>query len=282
MSTLYKRGRAASKTRRSRIRGARKQHRPRSGSRPSPPRAVTAAYQHPDGLAVTLLPLAKSVARQMLERLPRHANLDDLESAGVLGLLKAVRNFDARRHVKIEAYARHRIRGAILDSLRQMDSVSRDVRQKSRNVEKVYRRLQGALGRPVGDDEMASAFGANLTEWYAAVRNLNGVDLGWMRPNRIPEAKGSPEREPVANAQDSPFELCYRAEQRALLDQASAFLPEKQRTVIELYYERELTMKEAGHEMGIKESRVSQIHRDAITRLKANLQRLMQPSYITG
>ncbi|MGH9360215.1 MAG: sigma-70 family RNA polymerase sigma factor [Terriglobia bacterium] len=255
----------------------------RSGVRSPSARAAAQGYQKPDSLAVSLLPLVRRVACQMLERLPRHADLDDLEAAGIVGLLNAVRKFDARRHVKIETYARHRIRGAILDSLRQMDSVSRDVRQKSRNAEKVYHHLQSAFGRPVGDDEMASALGVDLTEWYQMVQELNGVDVAWMRPNRIPETKAAGEASSWVSEHDNPFELCYRSEQRALLHRASAFLPEKERMVITLYYERDLTMKEAGHKMGVKESRVSQIHRSAITRLKANIQRLthQRPSNLT-
>src|SRR5437870_966047 len=112
--------------------------------------------QLPDQLMVRLLPLVKRMALQMRERLPAHVDLDDLVGAGVLGLIDAVRKFDARKHVKLESYARHRIRGAILDGLRSLDGASRDMRRKAKGAEKVYRVLERKLGRPVGDDEMAA------------------------------------------------------------------------------------------------------------------------------
>lgn len=249
----------------------------RAGLRPAAARAATQRHQEPDKLAVKLLPLVRSVAYQILDHLPHHAEMDDLEGAGVIGLLHAVRKFDARRHVKIETYARHRIRGAILDSLRKMDPVSRDVRQKSKYAEKTYQRLQAEFGRSVSDEEMAQALGLSLTEWHRAVRTLRGADMAWMRPNQIPEAKATDEAMLPADGRDTPFELCYRAERLAILDRAAAFLPQRERTVLTLYYERELTMKEAGHHMGVEESRVSQIHRAAITHLRDNIQKITQP-----
>lgn len=253
-----------------------------SHGRPGARRAVESAafrkYQEPDRLALKLLPLVKSVAYQILDHLPHHAEVDDLQAAGVIGLLHAVRKFDARRRVKIETYARHRIRGAILDSLRKMDSVSRDVRQKSKHAEKTHQRLQAVLGRAVSDEEMARALGISLREWYRTVRALSGADISWMRPNRIPEANDTDEAKVPASERDNPFELCYRAERRAILDRAAAFLPKRERVVLALYYECELTMKEAGHQMGVEESRVSQIHRAAIMHLRNNVEKIIQPA----
>ncbi|MGH9354919.1 MAG: sigma-70 family RNA polymerase sigma factor [Terriglobia bacterium] len=253
-----------------------------SRGRPGQRRAVAPApvgeVQERDRLAVKLLPLVKSVARQILDHLPHHAEADDLEAAGVIGLLYAVRKFDARRQVKIETYARHRIRGAILDSLRKIDPVSRDVRQKSKHAEKTYQRLQTALGRAVGDEEMALALGISLREWHRTVRTLNGADISWMRPNRIPEANSTDEAELPASERDNPFELCYGAERRAILNRASAFLPERERVVIALYYGGELTMKEAGLQIGVEECRVSQIHRAAITHLRDSIGRIIPPA----
>jgi len=248
-----------------------------TNSRVTAARPAAQSNQEPDRLAVKLLPLVKSVAYQMLDHLPQHADLDDLAGAGVIGLLCAVRKFDSRRRVKIETYARHRIRGAILDSLRKMDFVSRDVRRKCKDAEKTYMRLQAALGRSVSDEEMAHALGVSLKKWYRTVRVLKVADMAWMRPNLIPEANLYEEKA-APGERDNPFDLCYRAEQRAILHLATASLPARERTVLALRYGRDMTMKEAGERMGVKESRVSQIHKAAITHLRDNVTKLLRPA----
>jgi len=249
--------------------------------RPASARAAAQSYPELHDLAVKLLPLVKSVAYQILDHLPPHVEVCDLAGAGVIGLLHAMRNFDARKHVKIETYARHRIRGAILDSLRNMDPVSRDVRRKSKNAEKIYERLQTALGRSVSDEEMARALGISLKKWYRLVRELTSVDIAWMRPNRIPEPNAMNEARLAADSRDNPFELCYRAEQLKILGRAAASLPKRERTVLALYYECDLTMKQTGKQIGVEESRVSQIHRAAITRLRDNVKGMLKPAHDT-
>ncbi len=241
--------------------------------------AAAQSYPERDELAVKLLPLVKRLAFEMRERLPQHVEVDDLAGAGALGLLDAVRKFDARKHVKIETYARHRIRGAILDSLREMDTASRDMRRKNKYAEKVYQRLQGELGRAVTDQEMAEALGITLRKWYRTVNELNSMGVEWMRPNQIPETNVVDEKNLPAQGHDSnPYELCYRNEQRDILARAAATLPEKERTVLTLYYEGELTMKQIGERMGVDESRISQIHSCAMSRLRNKVKRIVHPA----
>jgi len=227
---------------------------------------------------VKLLPLVKRVAFEMRERLPQHVEIADLAGAGVLGLLHAVRKFDARKHVKIETYARHRIRGAILDSLREMDTASRDMRRKNKNAEKVYQRLQSELGRAVTDDEMAQALGISLKKWYRTMQELNSMGVEWMRPAQLPEANIVDEKNLPADGRENPFDLCYRNEQREIMGRAAAALPERERMVIALYYEREMTMKQISEKMGIDESRVSQIHSAALARLRNKVKRILHPA----
>lgn len=222
-----------------------------------------------------LLPLVRRVAYELRERLPQHVDLDDLAGAGVLGLLEAVRRFDVRRHAKIETYARYRIRGAILDSLREMDPASRDLRRKSKAAETVYRALQSKLGRPVEDDELASAMGMSLQGWYRSVREINSLGLDWMRPHQFPEPARAEEPSAPAESGDRAFEICYRREQKEILAKASSMLPEREREVITLYYHREKTMSEIGRLMRIDESRVSQIHSAAVARLRVKVRRLL-------
>ncbi len=233
-------------------------------------------------LLVKLLPLVRHVALQMREHLPTHVDLDDLIGAGVLGLLDAVRKFDASKHVKIETYARHRIRGAILDGLRGLDTASRDMRKKNKKAEKVYRELQAKLGRPVDDEEMAQALGVSLKKWYRAIQELHPLGVDWLRPRQSVEGKQRDEETLVADDHENPFDLCYRREQRDILNRALVRLTERERLIILLYYNQELTMKKIGAKLGIDESRVSQIHSAALRRLqshvKAILRRPQQPS----
>ncbi len=246
--------------------------------RPASAHSAAQSYPERDELAVKLLPLVRRVAFEMREHLPQHVELEELAGAGVLGLLHAVRKFDARKHVKIETYARHRIRGAILDGLREMDTASRDMRRKNKTAEKVYQRLQAELGRSVSDDEMAHALGVSLKKWYRTVQELNSTGTEWMRPTQIPEVNIVDEKNLPADDHENPFDLCYRGEQREIMARAAAALPERERRVIALYYEREMTMKQTGEEMGIDESRVSQIHSAALTHLRNKVKRILQPA----
>ncbi len=267
------RKRAASK-----VNGADRAH--RDGLRPAPPRSHAAAqpFCERDALAVKLLGLVRRVALEMRERMPQHVDLEDLSGAGTLGLLDAVRKFDARKHVKIETYARHRIRGAILDSLREMDTASRDMRRKNRTAEKTYRELQSRLGRAVTDEEMAQALGVSLKRWHRSLQELNSMGVDWMRPNQIPATTTVDESNLPDDGRSNPFDLCYRSEQREILGRAAAMLGERERTVLSLYYEHEMTMKQIGVRMGIDESRVSQIHSAALAHMRSKVRRIMQPA----
>jgi RNA polymerase sigma factor FliA len=234
-----------------------------------------------DVAVVKLLSLVKRVAFEMREHLPAHVEVDDLAGAGVLGLLDAVRRFDARKHVKIETYARHRIRGAILDSLRSLDTASRDMRRKNKAAERVYHELQARAGRPVRDDEMAQALGISLKKWYSAVQELQTMGIDWLRPTQIPDTPVADVTELPADNQRNQLDVCYRREQRDLLARALTRLSERERTVVTLYYEQEMTMKEIGEQLGIDESRVSQLHSAAIGHLRQRVQAMLrgpQPS----
>lgn len=247
-------------------------------ARPHSLRAAAQTLPGRDELAVKLLPLVRRVAFEMRERLPQHVEVDDLAGAGVLGLLDAVRKFDARKHVKIETYARHRIRGAILDSLRDMDTASRDMRRKNKNAEKVFQSLQASLGRSVTDEEMAAALGVSLRKWFKTVHELNSMGLDWMRPNHIPENTSIDEANLPATDGENPFDLCYRNEQRDLVAKAASTLPDRERSVISLYYAQDMTMKQIGDMLGIDESRVSQIHSVALAHLRSRVRKMLRPA----
>ncbi len=222
-----------------------------------------------DRRMVALVPLVRRVALKIRRQLPPQVELDDLVGAGVLGLVDAVRKFDESKQVRIETYAQHRIRGAILDSLRTLDHASRDMRRKGRRVEKIHHELEAKLRRPARNADVARALGVSLEAWYRTAQDLHasGVDC-------LQHAAGTDLRQPLEEAQlpdrqESAFDQCYRREQREILNRAMASLPERERRVISFYYHRALTLKQIGSRLGVDESRVSQIHSAALLRLRA-------------
>jgi len=229
-----------------------------------------------EGLVVRLLPLVRSLALRMHRTLPAHIEVDDLIGAGSLGLLDAVRRFDAGKQVRIESYARHRIRGAILDSLRTLDSASRDMRRKTRKVEKAYRDVEARHGEPATDVDVASELGVTLDEWYRTIRDLRAVGLDGLHPTVTMAARPAGEENLVAGNQLDPFDRCYRLEQREILKRAVSSLPRRERLIISLYYERPRTMKQIAARLGVDQSRVSQLHSAALLRLRKRVSNLLR------
>ena len=222
------------------------------------------------------LPQVRYIARRIHERLPRHVPLEDLIHAGVIGLMDALNKYDRAKHVQFASYAKFRIRGAILDSLRELDWSPRELRRKARRIDEVYSRLSFELGRTPGEPELASALGMELRELQLLLGELDGLEVGSLHIESSRDGKEEDLSEYLPNApEDTPFFLCVHSEMKQLLTQVVAELPEKERQVLALYYYEELTMKEVGSVMGIGESRVSQIHTMAMIRLRARLQELM-------
>jgi RNA polymerase sigma factor for flagellar operon FliA len=232
-------------------------------------------------MLIEMLPLVRRVALKIREHLPAHVEVDELSANGVLGLVDAVAKFDASKRVKLESYARHRIRGAILDGLRAADPVTRDTRQKNKRIQKLYRELEVNLGRPVQDEEMAAASRMNLAQWHRALTDIQsvGIDGGSRAFSAAPTTTlQSTDPELLIDGRDNPFDLCYRREQREILGRALSILPERERRVLCLYSEAELTMKQIALLMHVDESRVSQLHSAALIRLKARVDSLLHPT----
>jgi RNA polymerase sigma factor FliA len=223
-----------------------------------------------------LLPLVKRMALKMRRSLPAHVELDDLVGAGMLGLLDAAQKFDEKKHVKMESYARHRIRGAILDGLRTLDTASRDLRKKNKKMERAIRDLQSKLGRPAEDEEMAHALGVSLRELHHSVQELQGGGVDWLRPMQSMNFRQANEENLVAHDQESQYDFCYRRERRDLANRALACLPERERKIVILYHAREMTMKQIGAKLRIDESRVSQLHSAAVARLRLNVKAILE------
>ena len=229
-----------------------------------------------DRLLLEQLPQVRYIAHRIHERLPRHVPFEDLVNAGVVGLIDALHKYDRGKHVQFSSYAKFRIRGAILDSLREMDWGPRELRRKSREIEDVHSRLATRLGRAPSEAEVAEAMAMTLEDFQHLLGELDGLELGGVRAHTDADGKEEDPIEFVANPNDeNPFVICLRGEMKELLARAIAELPEKERQALGLYYFEELTMKEVGAVLGVGESRVSQIHSMAIVRLRARLQQWM-------
>ena len=218
------------------------------------------------------LPQVRYIARRIHERLPRHVPFEDLVHAGVLGLIDALSKFDLSKHVQFSSYAKFRIRGAILDSLRELDWSPRELRRKGRLVDSTYCQLSGKLGRAPNESEIAHEMGIKLGELQSLLAELDGLELGSLRVESRRDGKEEDLTDYVpSRPEETPFFQCLRSEMKHLLEKAIAELPEKEQRVLALYYYEELTMKEVGAVLGVGESRVSQIHSVAVARLRATL-----------
>ena len=217
------------------------------------------------------MPAVRWLARRIHERLPQHVELDDLVSAGTLGLLDAMKKYDPARRVQFRSYAQFRIRGAILDSLRTLDWSPRDLRRKGRAVEETIRRLTAQFGRAPLEPEIAREMGLALEDYQQLLGELKGLEIGTLHVERS-EDSGEEELSYIpSREEDDPLFRCLRGEMQERLAASIDQLPERERLVVTLYYYEEMTMKEIGLVLGVVESRVSQIHSSAVVHLRAHL-----------
>ncbi|MEX2261054.1 MAG: FliA/WhiG family RNA polymerase sigma factor [Bryobacteraceae bacterium] len=222
-----------------------------------------------DRIVLEHLPLVKAIAVRVHESLPVHVDLDDLIHAGVLGLFDAASKYNPDKKVIFHSYAKHRIKGAILDSLRQMDWASRDLRKRHKQVEAATRDLSVALERTPTEAELAEKMGVGVERWRQMMVELRTVGL-ISASTRGTDTDAAPPDFP-AGEECQPDSLCAREQLREMLSTAMKTLPERYRKVVLLYYTGEMTMKEIGNILGINESRVSQIHKTALEKMAAAL-----------
>jgi RNA polymerase sigma factor for flagellar operon FliA len=223
------------------------------------------------------LPQVRYIARRIHDRLPAQVPLEDLIHAGVVGLIDAVEKFDPSKNVQLKSYAKFRIRGAILDSLRELDWSPRHLRRKARQIEEAHRDLKLRLGHVASEPELAVELGMHLEEFQHLLGELRGLDLGSLQTETT-DSKSDEEAISYrpGGADKDPFFLCLRGEMRSLVTSALEDLDNKERQVVTLYYLEELTMKEVGAVLGVGESRVSQIHSVALVRLRARLEEILR------
>ena len=224
-----------------------------------------------DRVVLEHLPLVRAIAVRVHENLPVHVDLDDLVHAGILGLFDAASKFNPDKQVVFSSYAKHRIKGAILDSLRQLDWASRDLRRRHKQVEVITRDLAAELQRNPTEAEIATKLGVTVDRWRQMMLDLRNVGL-ISASTRANDQDDLPAPDFPSKPETQPDNMCAREQLRSALGVAMKTLPERYQKVVMLYYTNEMTMKEIGCVLGINESRVSQIHKSALEKMQVVLQ----------
>ncbi len=218
-------------------------------------------------------PLVKYVAGKVSVGLPPSVSFSDLVSFGTFGLLDAIEKFDPDKHVKFKTYAVTRIRGAIFDELRAIDWIPRSIRQKSREIDEQIQYLKVRYGRPPTDDEIAKSLNMSQEEFNQTQLKLSNTSLLSLSDMlSVADDESLPRIETVRSPNRyQPEEVAERQEIRQVIVKAINELPEKEKMILVLYYYEDLTLKEIGALLDVTESRVSQLHTRAVTRLRSIL-----------
>jgi len=225
-------------------------------------------------LIIEYAPLVKLLANRLAMRVPPSVSLDDLTSAGIMGLLDAVDRFDPSRDVKFKTYAEFRIRGAMLDELRNLDWVPRSTRKKIHDMEKAIVSVESKTNRPANDEEIAQEMGVEIETYFSILNMAKGIELlsldGYIKDDRN-NSESKKSFKSLIKGDDDPTNHVMFSELKFVIAKAIRALSKKEQMVISLYYYDELTLREIGEVMGLTESRISQIHTKAIIKLRSKL-----------
>jgi RNA polymerase sigma factor FliA len=245
---------------------------------PSPPADI-------DALIQAYAPSVTYLAQRLACRLPATVCVEDLISAGVLGLLDAIAKYDPTRGTTFKTYAQWRMQGAMLDYLREWDWVPRSVRQKEHALTKAYTELERQHGRPADDEAVAAVLGLDLdtfNAWLTDVRGVSVVSLDPPLQRDLPGNTVTDRETPLVEAAPGPQQRAEAQDLTRHLAAAIDQLPWQEKVVLALYYDEELTMQEIGQVLELTESRISQIHTKAILHLRATLQHRTHGVYATA
>jgi len=215
-------------------------------------------------------PMVKRIACHLMARLPASVLLDDLVQNGMLGLLDAIGRFEAGVGAQFEAYAAQRVRGAMLDSLRENDWLPRSLRRSCRLIEAAITQLEQETGRAPSEKELADSLGMTLADYQTMLQDARGHQLVYLEDLVSEDGEDFLERHRVEESSD-PAQLFEEEGVRQALVQAIADLPEREKLMMALYYEQDLNLREIGEVMGVSESRVCQLHSQAVMRLRTRL-----------
>jgi len=221
-------------------------------------------------------PLVRRIALQMLAKLPANVELDDLIQVGMIGLLDASTRYEDNRGAQFETFASQRIRGAMLDELRASDWGSRNLRQQARKVEQAIRALEHQLGRPPTEGEIAKELKLGLSDYQSLLQEIQGAQLLYVE-DFAQEGGDNPvlELRSQDSHADNPLQILIESGFRTELVEAIRNLPERDQLLLNLYYEEELNLREIGAILEVSQSRVCQLHTQAISRLRASLKDLL-------
>ena len=228
-----------------------------------------------DALVMAHTDLVRSMAHRLGRRVPSHVELSELVSVGVLGLIDAAMRYQPGLGVPFDAFARRRIHGAMLDSLRRLDRVPRSLRRLQRRVAGTVTELRHMLGREPEEAEIAAALGVEPLEYEEMLEELRWADVAMVRSSGTDD-DGTDLLELALDTDEGPYAKLERSELRAGLARALGELPERERQILALSYEKELTLAEIGQVMGVSESRISQLRAQAVTRLRSMLHEWLQ------
>jgi len=241
----------------------------------APPAENAPSHLQREQILLEHLAQVHHIARRIHDRLPPQVLLEDLVHAGILGLMDAVHKYDPSKNVLLKHYAEFRIRGAILDSLRQVDWSPRTLRRQAKRVERAKFACRARLGRDPSESELAEEVGISLKRLQRILGEVRGLDVGSLHSENA-EPNGEDAIDPPSGADEDPFQQALRSEMTGLLGKAISELAARERDVLALYHFEELTMKQVGAILGIGESRVSQIHSAALLRLRTRLRQLIE------
>jgi RNA polymerase sigma factor FliA len=217
------------------------------------------------------LPQVRLIARRVHERLPESVPLEDLVSTGIVGLISAIDRFDAKHNVKLKTYAEYKIRGAILDSLRGLDWAPRQQRRRSKQIEAAIAAAERRYGRAPVEEEVAAELGVPLEEYHDWLSEERGLNLGSLESGGVDEDNRDLLKFVADNEDEWPSRLYERSELVRLLKTGIERMPRIERTILGLYYQEELTLREIARVVDLHESRVSQLKTQAVLRLRMYL-----------
>lgn len=213
--------------------------------------------------------LVKRLAYQLVARLPSSVQVDDLIQAGMMGLLDALQGFDDNQGAQFETYATQRIRGAMLDELRDADWAPRSVRKQARDIENAIQQLQQSLGLAPSEQQIADAMGVPLTEYQQMLAEAHGHQL--VHYEDFENEDGETVGFNLTDTRPTPLQVLHDEGMRDTLIKGISELPEREKMVMAMYYQEDLNLKEIGAVLGVSESRVCQLHSQAILRLRGKM-----------
>lgn len=216
-------------------------------------------------------PLVRRLAHHMMAKLPPSVEVDDLIQVGLIGLSEALTRYEATQGVQFETFATQRIRGAMIDELRENDWMSRGSRKSQKEIEVALRRLEHRLGRSPNESEIASELGMSLSDYQSLLGKVQGTQLVYLEDMVGGEGEDSFLDRHMVDTEANPMELLRDQRIRQSLVEAIKGLPEREQYIMSMYYEKDMNLKEIAAVLGITESRVCQLHSQSIARLRAKM-----------